>query len=112
VFLRILIRKLPFCAKAVVAITKKSAARVLSEGGAGVTWLYREVRVADGRGGEENKGACRKLDNHFQVPEYQMAALRGIEVSEGLNSTHAEGDIEHIVVAIGPDVGTEIKGSA
>jgi hypothetical protein len=41
-----------------------------------------------------------------------MAALRGIEVAEGLNGTHAKRDVENIAVAIGPDVGSEIKGGA
>jgi hypothetical protein len=63
-FLRILFSKLPFRAETIIAITKKSAACVLSEGRTGVPWLYGEVRVANGRGGEENKGARRKLDNH------------------------------------------------
>lgn len=62
------------------------------------------------RRGNENDGSSWELDIEPQVPEYEMATLRVVEVAKGLDSTEAKRAVQGVAVLKGAYTGAKVEG--
>lgn len=65
--------------------------------------------MSEGRGGDEYGRSRGELDDEFDIPEYQVATLGGVEVAECRDATPAEGAIQDVAVLERPDMRSEVE---
>ena len=109
---RILSRELVLGPEAVVDETEQTPGAELRERDALLSLLDRHIRVRDCCRREKYEGASRELDDELHVPQNQVAACLGIEISKRLHRAPAEREIADIAMLESPHIRPKVKSGA
>ena len=108
----ILLLQVGFFAEPIVDETEKAARAILGEGGTGVSFSNRGVRMRQHGRRDEYEGARREFNHQTKLPEDKVATFGGVKTPKGLDGAPAKGAIQNVAVLLRPNVRPKVEGGS